>query len=212
MSETHEGVIHEVERYYSEKLRIFGPTPRGVDWRDAKSQKLRFDVLLRILEDAENAELLDFGCGYGALLDHPEIGAKHVRYEGRDVSATMVSAATQMHQVCGVQHHDFGFSAGADIAEDHDVIVASGIFNVKMDISEKRWSSYIEQTIALLAARSRRGFAYNCLSDRSDSEHRRGDLHYASAGGHASFIAGLGFEAEIVDGYGLYEFTIIGRR
>lgn len=124
----------------------------------------------------------------------------------------MVSAATQLHTTCGVSHRDFRFSAGSDIPEEHDLIVASGIFNVRADISEDRWRSYVEQTIGLLAARSRRGLAYNCLSDRSDPERRRDDLHYANAAEHAALLSGLGFEAEIIDGYGLYEFTILGRR
>jgi len=205
-------IISEVERYYTEKVRAFGPTPKGVDWNDAESQNLRFEVLLRVLDGNEGSELLDFGCGYGALLDRPEIGAHRVRYEGRDVSADMVTAAAGLHKTCGVEHYDFRFSPGAQIEEEHDVIVASGIFNVKMTVPENAWVEHVEETIVLFAKRSRCAFAYNCLSDRSEPNRRRSDLHYANAAEHAEFVTSLGFEAEIEDGYGLYEFTILGRR
>jgi len=212
MDEPPKSVIEQVESYYTEKIEAFGPTPRGVDWRDEQSQDLRFAVLLRILDGVEGWDLLDFGCGYGALLDHPSIGAHHVKYMGTDVSPAMVKAATRLHEVCGIEHRDFRFSLGAQIEDEHDAVVASGIFNVKMGISEDDWQRYIDQTVMLLAARSRHSFAYNCLSDQSDPERRRDDLHYANAMEHAERVMALGFEAEIVEGYGLYEFTILGRR
>ena len=44
-------ILEPVDRYYSEKLRQFGPTHRGVDWSTASSQELRFSRLLQLLND-----------------------------------------------------------------------------------------------------------------------------------------------------------------
>ena len=43
-----ESVLGTVQRYYSEKLRVHGPTPAGVDWNSTESQQLRFDLLLQL--------------------------------------------------------------------------------------------------------------------------------------------------------------------
>lgn len=212
MSEINEGITQAVERYYTARVKEFGPTPRGVDWRDAPSQHNRFEVLMRVLEDREHISLLDFGCGYGALLDHPSIARNCVTYVGLDVSAEMVATAERLHQSCGVAHLGYVFEASDDICDRYDIIVASGIFNVKLEMPEVLWKKYVWDTIRLIANRSTEAFAYNCLTSRSDPAKRRDDLHYADHSEHIAFVQELGFEAEVADDYGLYEFTIFGRR
>ena len=44
-------LLETVERYYADKLRTFGSSPRGVDWNSAASQTLRFERLLQIFEE-----------------------------------------------------------------------------------------------------------------------------------------------------------------
>lgn len=212
MSEINDGITKAVERYYTERVKEFGPTPRGVDWRDAPSQNNRFEVLMRVLNDCEHVSLLDFGCGYGALLDHPSITAHRVIYAGIDVSTDMVAAAERLHQTCGVEHRGYAFEASDDIRDRYDIIVASGIFNVKLDISEELWKQYVWDTIRLIANRSTEAFAYNCLTSRTDPGKRREDLHYADQLEHTAFVEELGFDAEVAEDYGLFEFTIYGRR
>ena len=212
MSGINEGITQAVERYYTERVREFGPTPRGVDWRDAPSQNNRFEVLMRVLNGREHASLLDFGCGYGALLDHPSIAAHRVMYAGIDVSADMIAAAERLHQTCGVEHRGYAFEASDSIRDGHDIIVASGIFNVKLDMSEELWKQYVWDTIRRIASQSSEAFAYNCLTSRSNPGKRREDLHYADQLEHIAFLEKLGFDAEVADDYGLYEFTIYGRR
>ena len=61
-------ILETVGHYYTEKLRAFGATPRGVDWNSADSQTLRFDRLLQVLDNDGDASINDYGCGYGALV------------------------------------------------------------------------------------------------------------------------------------------------
>ena len=63
-------ILETVARYYAERLRAFGPTPRGVDWNSAESQALRFGRCCRCWKAMENASIIDYGCGYGALVDY----------------------------------------------------------------------------------------------------------------------------------------------
>ena len=212
MSEASEDVTESVERYYTAKLQEFGPTPRGVDWRDGTSQHVRFDVLLQVLGDRRNVDLLDFGCGYGALLDHPAIAKQCATYLGIDISLEMVETAQQLHELRGVSHSQHEFQVADIISDPHDVIVASGIFNVKLQTPDAAWRAYISETVRMMADRTIAAFAYNCLSNRADPEKRRVDLHYSDPSEHVALLAQLGFDTEVVDDYGLYEFTVFARR
>ena len=43
-----EGLAAQAGRYYAEKLREHGATPRGVDWNDERTQRIRFERLLEL--------------------------------------------------------------------------------------------------------------------------------------------------------------------
>ena len=45
-----QAILQTVGQYYAERLREFGPTPRGVDWSSAESQALRFRQLITLVE------------------------------------------------------------------------------------------------------------------------------------------------------------------
>ena len=42
-------LISKISRYYRDKIIKFGSYPKGVDWKDKKSQILRFKQLLKII-------------------------------------------------------------------------------------------------------------------------------------------------------------------
>lgn len=49
-------------------LHEFGAGPAGVDRKDGASQLNRFEQLLRVVASPA-ASVIEFGCGYGAMLD-----------------------------------------------------------------------------------------------------------------------------------------------
>jgi SAM-dependent methyltransferase len=201
-------ILAAVDRYYSEKLRQFGPTHRGVDWSTASSQELRFSRLLEVLDEGENASLIDYGCGYGALLDYLGANARHVVYRGFDISETMIEAALARHP--NMEHASFTADATHLAPADH--VVASGIFNVTLGHTPEAWWEYVLQTLAIMASLSRRGFAFNMLTTHSDPDKQRDDLFYANP----TRVFDLCRErfsprVALLHDYPLYEFTIIVR-
>ena len=60
------GLTEKINAYYTDKLKQFGTTAKGVDWRDETSQDIRFEQFSKII-NKENFSVLDYGCGYGAL-------------------------------------------------------------------------------------------------------------------------------------------------
>ena len=93
-----------------------------------------------------------------------------------------------------------------------DYSVASGIFNVRLDQSDADWREYIVRTLEQMAATSRKGFAFNCLTSYSDADHMRPDLYYADP----CWLFDLckrrfSRNVALLHDYDLYEFTMLVR-
>jgi SAM-dependent methyltransferase len=199
-------ILEPVDRYYSEKLRQFGPTHRGVDWSTASSQELRFNRLVQLLNDGDDGSIIDFGCGYGALLEYVRASGRRVAYSGFDISETMIQAALDRH---GAQAP---FTADVSQLAPADYVVASGIFNVKLGHPPDAWWDHVLQTLALMRSLCRRGFAFNMLTSHSDLDKRREDLFYADPSRVFDVcLQRFSPRVALLHDYPLYEFTIIVR-
>jgi SAM-dependent methyltransferase len=202
-------LIGKVERYYTGKFEQHGPTAQGVDWNSEDSQQLRFEQLLRVLAGpTEPFSLNDYGCGYGALADYLAAKGYDFRYVGFDISATMRDHARKKH----VGDPRIALVDDERALEPADYTVASGIFNVKLDVPDPAWAAYVEKTIGRIAALSRRGFAFNMLTSYSDPELMRADLFYADPRHYFDLCKqAYARNVALLHDYGLYEFTLIAK-
>jgi SAM-dependent methyltransferase len=202
----------EIERrvgaYYTERLQEHGATARGVDWNSAESQRLRFEQLLTVAPRDRTFSINDYGCGYGALLDHLDEQGRSVRYEGYDISRAMIAAARER----------FGARGNATFVDDAgalpvaDITVASGIFNVLAGTGERVWKDYVEATVRRMADISRRGIAWNMLTSYSDADRMTPRLFYADPCEMFDWCKrNLSRHVALLHDYGLYEFTVIVR-
>jgi SAM-dependent methyltransferase len=202
--------IHQtVAQYYGERLRLFGATARGVDWNSADSQALRFSRLLTVVEQPDQATLLDYGCGYGALLDYLRAGGSAIGYHGFDISEAMVAAASARH----AEETGASFSSQASTLAPSTYAVASGIFNVKLAHSPEVWRDYVVHTLEALDRLSERGFSFNMLTSYSDADRRRDDLFYADPREMFDLCTRrFSRRVALLQDYPLYEFTMIVRK
>jgi SAM-dependent methyltransferase len=197
-----------VGEYYTRKLTENGPTPKGVDWNGESSQVLRFEQLCTILDEAGEFSLVDFGCGYGALVDFLIDRYRAFDYIGIDLSPAMIEAARQRNM--GRSHTSFAIGSRPPQA---DYVVSSGIFNVKLDRPVEEWQSYVHETLDEMNGAARRGFAFNCLTSYSDPDRMRADLYYADPlQMFDRCMRRYSRNVAILHDYGLYEFTIIVRK
>ena len=203
-------LLQPVADYYSGKVRAHGATPRGVDCNGADGQQLRFDNLLRILPVAPVATSLDdYGCGYGALLDHLRaIGRPAVDYLGLDVSDPMIIEARGRHPEDAAR-----FQHGAGSPRRADFAVASGIFNVRLEASDADWAKHIVTTLDTMAAATTRGFAFNCLTSYSDPPKRQAYLYYGDPCHYFDLCKRrYSRNVALLHDYDLYEFTLLVRK
>lgn len=201
-------LLARVAAYYSDKIYQHGPTPRGVDWRDIESQEMRFASLLKIIDNDSAASLIELGCGYGALAGYMRRQGFDLDYFGYDISESMVAAATEIYARERTAH----FKVGSLPQKQADYCVASGIFNVRFDLSDDEWRSYLFDTLDLMAAAADRGFAFNCLTSFSDRNRQESRLFYADPGEMLNHcISCYGRHVSLLHGRPSYEFTVLVR-
>ena len=203
--------MNQIRSYFAGKLEQHGATPRGVDWNSTDSQETRFSQLAKVINHPGNSfSLLDFGSGFGSFYDYL-ISRKAAikKYVGFDIVEGMVVKGRQMHSATtGVEF----FSKDEDL-RCCDYVVASGIFNIKLDTPQDDWTEYVIKTLSRMNELATRGFSFNLLTSYSDAEFMRPDLYYADPGlifdvCKRSFAKNVA----ILHDYGLYDFTVIVRK
>ena len=204
-------ILSHVSDYYSGKIKTFGPTSKGVDWKDEKSQITRFEQLIKVIENpTETFSLNDIGCGYGKLYEFLSGRFNSFVYYGYDISTEMIEEAKKLYP--DVSHLFFTIHDVDEIREA-DYSVASGIFNVKLCFEEKIWIEYVLDTLKVMNLKSRKGFAFNILTKYSDEEYKKDYLFYADPLFFFDFcVRNFSRHVVLFHDYGLFEFTIVVRK
>lgn len=201
-------LVRPVVDYYAGRFAEFGPTARGVDWNSEESQRLRFTQLMKV-HSSGPFSVADFGCGYGAMAAYLADGYAEFEYVGFDLAATMIADASRAFaddpRVRFVDRL-------ADLPQS-DYVVASGVFNVRLDADVDAWCDYVVRTLDDLWERSEVALAFNALTSYSDPVRMREDLWYADPG----FVFDVckrrySRHVALLHDYGLFEFTTLVRR
>ena len=207
---TNSAFLKDISKIFNHRVRTFGGTPAGVLWKNSEGQLLRFKVLAGILDDLPSSALVtinDFGCGYGAmygfLRDLPSIA--EITYSGYDISEKMIDTAWQLNNDRRVT-----FSKASKIDTPADFTFVSGTFNLKLDVDDDPWNTYVKSTLNQLWLMSDKGLAFNML-DKNRSDQEMG-LYYANAEEYMNFCTTLSPKITFIDNYKLDEWTIFIRR
>jgi SAM-dependent methyltransferase len=192
-----------VVRHYEAQLRRFGPTPEGMDWKDAASQRLRFQILCEVC-DLRGRSLHEIGCGAGHLLDYLRENGIAADYSGSDLSPAMVEAARRLHPGARFEQRDLLLE---EPEPSYDVVVCSGLFHVSLGHAEPPWRRFVEETLRRMWSLCRVAIAFNRITDRVDW--RVPTLHYSSPGETLDFCRReLGRFVTLRHDYPLHEYTV----
>jgi hypothetical protein len=92
-------------------------------------------------------------------------------------------------------------------------VVASGIFNVKLDTSNEDWKEYILNTLSKLNQLSSIAFSFNILTSYSDKEYMKDYLYYADPCFLFDYCKkNFSKNIALLHDYNLYEFTILVKK
>ena len=202
-------VCTRVEAYYAAKLARHGATARGVDWSCTATQWLRFVQLLKVCSFDAPFSLIDLGCGYGALATFlaDRYPRASIDYLGIDLSPAMVGRARRRHR----GKPGMRFAVGRNCAEQADYVVASGIMNVMVGYSLPVWEGFVRAMLLDLYRMSRRGFAVNFLSAPSPDAPPE-QLYCPAPATWVDYCRDeFGGTVEVLDSYGMREFTLLVR-
>lgn len=202
-------ILDKVNIYYTGKVRLYGPTPKGVDWKSLKTQETSFDQLLKIIKPDTTFSINDYGCGYAHLYKYMKTREMKFKYTGLDVSEEMIKAAQLLYS----DEADFSVTCSNAPEKPADYSVASGIFNVKLDIADDMWLDYVLAIIGNMDAMSSKGFSFNCLTAYSDKDFMRPDLYYADPCFLFDYCKRkYAQNVALLHDYGSYVFTILVRK
>lgn len=204
-------IIQGVNDYYSSKISQFGNTSLGVDWNSKESQYVRFKQLVKVIGADKSFSILDYGCGYGELvhfLKETYPGFK-INYTGYDVSDKMIAEAQKQFALEEAIH----FTTTLPV-ERFDYCVASGIFNVRLQLADNdAWLKYIVEILDQLQSLTIKGFSFNALTKYSDEPFMKDYLYYADP----LFLfdhckKNYSRNVALLHDYELYEFTMLIRK
>lgn len=192
--------------YYEAALEIHGEGAQAVNWRNAESQRLRFDVLCQI-GDLDGKKIHDVGCGLAHLYDYVKEAGINTDYIGSDISTKMIEASRQR----------LGGRADlrvADITEDNppdwmraDFVVSSGIFTVRGNIPDREWREFVLSFIVKMFDLAKTGIGFNMMTSHVD--YQDDHLCYFDPGEVLEFCVGkLSRKVIVRHDYPLWEFTV----
>jgi len=208
---TVEETLKKLNKYFSEKLETYGATAQGVDYNGPDAQRLRFEVLSKIIEPSRPFTVIDYGCGYGAFFDFLTTRNWQFEYYGVDLIEKMVITARELHKDFPNAH----FTTDEKELPVADYLVAGSIFNIKMECPYDEWQQMVIETLIRMNDLCSKGFAFNMLTKYSDPERMAGrpDLFYADPLFFFDFCKrNFSRNVALLHDYGLYDFTILVRK
>lgn len=202
--------INKIKDYYEKTLKIHKSGPKAVNWKNKKSQNLRFKKICEI-GILKNYKILDVGCGLGHLLDYLNHNKIKVEYKGIDISSKMINQAKlrfKMSQskffvkdILKINKKDIAFYKS-------DYVVNCGLFTVKGNIPQNDWWMYVQKMIENMFVISKRGISFNLMKSNVDYKDRH--LYYQSIDKLIIFLEkNISKRIIIKNDYNLWEYTCL---
>jgi SAM-dependent methyltransferase len=193
---------------FNEKFGEFGPSAKGLDYNSDEAQSLRFEQLEKLLPKETHFSLLDYGCGYGALVGFLRERGYDFNYTGFDLSEQLIAHAKEVY----AGQNDVQFTSTVTELQPADYCIACGVFNIKLDMAVDQWSDYFYGELARLAGLSKRGFAFNTLTAYSDADRMREDLYYPDPRDIFDYcVRNISRHVAVLHDYQLYDCTFLVR-
>jgi len=144
--------------YYTIAMQRHGKSAQGVHWNSKHTQYKRFEVLLGMIDDIEDAAVVDAGCGFGDLYLYMREQNRVPRsYRGLEVEKAMVEEARR-RTACEIGCCD----VLQDPLPEADYYICSGAMNI---LTRSETGQFIRRCFEA----SRKGFVFNLLLGEDDS-------------------------------------------
>jgi len=198
-----------IKKYFKNRFLEHGACPSGSDWNSLDAQIVRFEQLTKVIEPLTPFSIIDYGCGYGAMVDFLENKWNSFLYQGFDIVEEIILFDKKHFS----KNKNLHFTSDENFLKKTDYVIESGIFNVKQSVENDIWKKYVLQTLIKMNDLATHGMAFNLLTKYSDPEFMRPDLYYADPCFYFDFcIKNFSKNVALLHDYKLYDFTIIVKK
>ena len=198
------GRFGDLIEYYNALLDEHGFTAKAVAWRDEPFQRFRFASIAQVFEGERGPfTVYEVGCGLGHLRDFLREHVPNATYSGADINPKMIERALARDASLAVEHRDIV----SDPPPQTDYVVASGIFNLRMQHTDEDWETVVRSVLTSMFACAKRGIAANFLTSHVDWK-REIAYHQDPARMLDFALTELSRFAEIRHAYYPWEFTL----
>ena len=198
---------YSIEKYYREKIIRYGANAKGVDWNDASSQKLRFEIQLKVANPYlfEGCRILDFGCGYGEFIDSLRVLNLNFVYTGYD----LVKLSLEQGRLRYGELEKLNFVEILHPDMEFDFLFASGVFNVFFGNLNEWLYDHVKNTLKIMSSHSQ----YLILNFLKPNPSRHSTkLFFPSVEQIKDILPEKCRILEVCDNYNLWEWTVLIER
>lgn len=194
--------------HYQKTFEQYGPTAKGVDWRDQETAQIRYEKMLAvILPELMNAgtelTLLDVGCGFGGLGFYIRENELPIRYSGLDIADNMIEYGRANLTDATFYNEDF---LGISYLEPFDFLVCNGILTQKLTASIREMEIFSKNIVQKMFDLCRIGIAFNNMTNQVN--YMKDNLFYKSPVEMMAFcLSQISPKIRIDHSYKLFEYT-----
>ncbi len=194
-----------IHHYYEDKLRAYGPTAQGMDWKNTDTQYLRFENIIKYIDFSNVPSILDVGCGAAELNNMLKTRSLNCVYHGLDLVQNMVDAVnTRFGEGTAFQ----GNLLEMEMVGKYDYVVASGTFNAKLNNDEDDWRIFFFKNLEMMFKCCNRAIIFNCMSQFVEWRYER--LYYVNINDFSNYIVNNLSRKFVLDhSYPLFECTFV---
>lgn len=187
------------KEYFEKRFETYGDDVRALAWSTWESQRSRFEAMVSLFNNSGGFSVLDIGCGFGDFLVFLRQRFHRFQYCGIDIVPKFINLAKE-------KFHDEDFrllNILTDPVEPFDYVVASGIFNRKID----KWHEHTMEVVEKMFEICTIGIGVNFLSQFADRQHD--NAHYVNPVKAFEHALKLSTKAAIRHDYKVNDFTVM---
>jgi SAM-dependent methyltransferase len=192
-----------IVNYYKDRMKSAKEEYQILGWESKDAHQKRFEVFINSL-NFKNKSILDVGCGVGSFYGYLLENNINCKYFGVDIIEDMINLAKDKYKDVEFKNADI-LDENYIIKDAYDIIVLSGIFNLKLGNNKE----FIRKTIEKLSYKCNEGIIFNLLDTKSKNKE---DLYFyinhSSAFELIEDICKDCFKIEFIKGYLDNDYTI----
>lgn len=189
---------------YTNRLKQFGYSPQTLGWGQSGRQEVKFSVLGEPILKQVESSVLDVGCEFADFYDYLVGKGWNGGYHGIDIVPAVLDIAEQRHPQLDLKTMDI-LDYPPEQANQFDFVVASGVFNAKLQ--EQDNNEHIERCVTHMFHLARAAVCVDFLSTRVDFQHPT--AWHTDPGWAAALANRLSGRFQIRHDYMPFEFSLI---